>query len=118
MQYRKNADFVFSKENKSILKETALTKTSEIKNQAIKLADEGKFDAAADYLGGQAATLEKVAKQCNNDKDIKAESKRCNWLSENIFSNKGFSRVLRKSVVSESYSQTNQQYYDPGREKK
>jgi len=43
VQYHKDADFVFSKEDKNILKQTALTKTSEIKNQAIKLADEGKY---------------------------------------------------------------------------
>jgi len=118
VQYHKDAGFISSKEDKNILKEAALTKTSEIKNQAIKLADEGKYGAAADYLNKQSSTLEKVASQCNNDKDVQAEAKRCNWLSGNIFSNKGFSRVLRKSVVSESYSQTSQQYYDPGKERK
>jgi Ca-activated chloride channel family protein len=118
VQYHRDADFILQKENKDILKEAALTRTSEIKNRAIKLADEGKYDAAANYLSSQSATLEKVASQCNNDKDIVKEAKRCEWLSGNIFSNKGFSRVLRKSVVSESYSQTNQQYYDPGKERK
>lgn len=118
IQYHKDANFVFSKEDKGMLKETTLTKTSEIKNQAIKLADEGKFKEAADYIGAQSAALEKVALRCNNDKDVQAEAKRCSWLSGNIFSNKGLSRVLRKSVVSESYSQTNQQYYDPGKERK
>jgi len=118
VQYSKDADFVFSKEDKSILKETALTKTSQIKNKAIKLADEGKYDAAASYLSEQSSTLEKVASQCNNDKDVKEEAKHLNWLSGNISSNKGFSKVLRKSVVSESFSQVNQQAYDPGKERK
>ncbi|MDD4955045.1 MAG: hypothetical protein PHP17_03280, partial [Candidatus Omnitrophica bacterium] len=118
VQYSKNSNLVVSRQDSSILKETALTKTSEIKDKAIKLADEGKYDAAADYLNQQSATLEKVAKQCNNDKDVKQEAERCSWLSGNIFSNKGFSRELRKSVVSEAYSQTNQQQYAPGKERK
>ncbi len=118
VQYDKNSELVYAKENKGISKVVALTKTSEIKNQAIKLADEGKYDEAAKYLTQQSATLEKVASQCDNDKDVQAEARRCEWLSGDVFSNKGFSRGLRKSVVSESYSQTNQQFYDPGRERK
>lgn len=118
IQYHKDADFVSSKEDRAILKEVALTKTSEIKNTAIKLADEGKYEAAATYLSAQGSTLEKVAAQCNNDTEVSKEAKRCNWLSDIVSAGRGFSSGLRKSVVSESYSQTNQQYYDPGKERK
>ena len=99
--------------NKKILKDVALTRTSEIKQQAIQLADQGRYADADRLLQQNTLHLEKTARECNNDKELAreaAQSKSSSW-GENV--QKGQTRFFRKRMQAEAQSQIGEQY-SPG----
>jgi Ca-activated chloride channel family protein len=95
--------------NKDVVKAITLTRTSELKEVAIKLADEGEYKEAAKVLSKRGVMLEKVAQQCDNDKELLFESEQCTILSKELSKNKGLSRSQRKRVVNDSFTQKMQQ---------
>lgn len=95
--------------NKEIVKEAALAKASEAKREAVKLADEGAFGAAAGVLKANALSLEKVARECDNDAEMLEEALECETISSDISVNEGFTRYQRKRVVNQIHTQTTQQ---------
>ncbi|MCK5393052.1 MAG: hypothetical protein KAI91_01850, partial [Candidatus Omnitrophica bacterium] len=111
----KNIDIVKNQENKKIIKASALTRTSEMKEEAIKLSDNGRYEEAAKLLKNRGVELEKVARECDNDKEILQEAFECQDSSSEIISNKGMSRLQRKSFKNDVSTQIGQQYYDPNR---
>ena len=115
IKYNKNIDIVKNQENKKIIKASALTRTSEMKEEAIKLSDNGRYEEAAKLLKNRGVELEKVARECDNDKEILQEAFECQDSSNVIISNKGMSRLQRKSFKNDVSTQIGQQYYDPNR---
>ena len=111
MTYEGDEDAVRNGQNKVITKEAALTRTSEAKREAVELADEGHYEAAAGVLRASALVLEKVAEECDNDAEVLVEAEKCDEISSDIKANSGFSRYLRKRVVNQVYTQTTQQGY-------
>ncbi len=109
--YASDEGAVRDKQNKDITKETALTKASEVKRQAVGLADKGDFGAAAGLLRDNALVLEKVAEECDNDAEILVEAGKCEEISSDIGANNGFTKHMRKRVVNQVYTQTTQQGY-------
>ncbi len=96
--------------NKDILKTVALTRTSEIKQQAVVLADQGRYNEADTLLQQNSAVLEKTARQCNNDAQLLGEAKQAreNTWAANV--QKGMKNVFRKRVQAEAQSQISEQY--------
>jgi hypothetical protein len=108
--YHKDKKLVKANMNKDIVKEFTLTKTSEIKKEAVKLSDQGQYEEAAKYLKSQSVVLEKVAQECDNDKEVLAEAGTVKGLASEVEANEGFSRAKRKWTLSDAFGQTNQQY--------
>jgi Ca-activated chloride channel family protein len=109
--YERNEAEVRDGQDKVITKEAALTKASEAKREAVELADEGHYEAAAGVLRANALVLEKVAEECDNDADVLMEAEKCEEISSDVKANQGFTRYLRKRVVNQVYTQTTQQGY-------
>ncbi|MDP2653324.1 MAG: VWA domain-containing protein [Candidatus Omnitrophota bacterium] len=99
--------------NKEILKDAELTRTSEIKQQAIALADQGHYQEADALLQQRGADLEKVAQQCDNDAELMEEAKKNKSSSWSENAKKGTTNFFRKRMHAESQSQIGQQY-EPG----
>jgi Ca-activated chloride channel family protein len=111
VKYDDSQDAVDSNQNKQVIKEAALAKTSEIKREAVSLADRGKHAAAASLIKKNAFELEKVARECDNDDEIIAEVEMCEELSSDIKDNSGLTKYQRKRVVNQIYGQITQQGY-------
>jgi len=116
--YHGDGRVVEESQNKVVVKEAALTRTSEVKKQAVRLADEGDHKGAAQLLKANAFALEKAAQQCDNDKELLGEADRCEEVSVDITSNEGLTRYHRKSMVNQAYTQINQQGYTSEEPKK
>jgi Ca-activated chloride channel family protein len=95
--------------NAAVLKEAALTKASEAKREAVKLADKGAYEAAAAVLKGGALSLEKAAAACDNDAEMLEEARECETISSDVTANEGLTNYQRKKVVNQIHVQTTQQ---------
>lgn len=104
--------------NKQVIKETALTRMSEAKREAVALADRGEVQAACAVLDQGSLGLEKAAEQCDKDEEILGEAENCRSISVEIQANQGLTKGGRKSVVNEVYTQTTQQQYVPDEKKR
>ena len=100
---------VRDKTNTAVVKEAALTKASEAKREAVKLADKGAYEAAAAMLKGGALSLEKAAAACDNDAEMLDEAKECETISSDVTLNEGLTNYQRKKVVNQIHTQTTQQ---------
>jgi Ca-activated chloride channel family protein len=107
--YDESEEVVKEQQNTGIVKDAALTKSSEVKREAVKLADRGDFRAAADLMKENAVQLENLAEKCDNDGDLLGEASVCEEISSDITENEGMTRYARKSVVNQAYAQTRQQ---------
>jgi Ca-activated chloride channel family protein len=116
--YHADRKVVEERQNGEVLKQTALTRTSERKREAVALADKGDHAGAASLIRQNALELEKVAQQCDNDKELFDEAEVCKEISEDISSNEGLTRYQRKAVVNQAYTQSTQQGYVPDKTKK
>jgi Ca-activated chloride channel family protein len=95
--------------NTDVIKEAALARASEAKREAVKLADEGAYKAAAVVLQGGALSLEKAAEACDNDVEMLEEAGECEAMSSGVTVNQGFTKSERKRVVNQVHTQTTQQ---------
>jgi Ca-activated chloride channel family protein len=111
IEYHGDQKVVDESVSKSIVKDVALTRTSEVKRQAVSLADQGDFRAAANLLKQNALELENVAEQCDKDEEILKEAVVGIDMSRSVETNMGFTRGGRKRAVNEAYTQTRQQGY-------
>jgi hypothetical protein len=87
-----------------------LTRTSEIKEKDILLADQGQYAQADELLAQNSMQLEKTAQWCDNDAQLLAEAKQARentWVSNAA---QGLTNIFRKRTRSEAQSQINQQY--------
>ncbi len=109
--YDESEEVVEEHQNTEILKDAALTRSSEVKREAVELADRGEFSAAADLIKENAVELEIIAGKCDNDGDLLGEAIVCEEISIDITENEGLTRYCRKSVVNQAYAQTIQQGY-------
>jgi Ca-activated chloride channel family protein len=113
LAYEADRRVVDEKMNRQVVKETALTRVSEAKREAVSLADRGDVAAACAVMKQGAFELEKAAKQCDKDKEILGEAANCRSISDVIEANNGLTKGGRKSVVNQAYTQTTQQNYVP-----
>ena len=104
--------------NKQIVKEFALTRNSELKREAVALADRGDVTGAAALVKQGAFELEKAAERCDKDKEILGEAQMCEAISQDITANNGLTKYQRKRVVNQAYTQTTQQTYVSEEKKK
>jgi len=111
--YAEDQRLVDERVNKQVLKEVALTRTSEMKREAVVLADRGDAAGAAALVRKGAFELEKAAEQCDKDKEMLEEAKACAAISADITANDGLTKFQRKRVVNEAYTQTIQQSFVP-----
>jgi Ca-activated chloride channel family protein len=115
--YAGDEKVVQEKQDKEIVKDAALTRTSEVRMQAVGLADKGDYKAAADLMKLNALELEKVAQECDNDEEVLKESISCEAMSRSISTNEGLTRGGRKSEINKAFSQITQQGYVSDEEK-
>lgn len=118
VKYARSKKVVEKNADKDIIKSAALTRTSEMKESAIRLADEGKYEEAAGLFKKRGLELEKVSEKCDNDTEIIREAQKCQDNFDELMANKGMTRYQRKSIMSEAFAQENQQYYGSQEEKK
>ncbi|MCK5706848.1 MAG: VWA domain-containing protein [Candidatus Aureabacteria bacterium] len=111
IQYEKNKKTVEAKKDKEVLKDTAINRTAEVKARAIALADKGQYKEAAHLIEQNSEELEKVARQCDNDKDLINKAKECQEVSGQLNFNKSLSREQRKRLKNDHYTTINQQGY-------
>lgn len=109
--YDENEEVVEEQQNVEVVKDAALTRSSETKREAVEMADRGDFEAAACLMKKNADELEMLAEKCDNDGEILKEATECEEISSDITANEGMTRYMRKSVVAGAYAQTNQQGY-------
>jgi Ca-activated chloride channel family protein len=102
--------------NLGVIKEAALTRTSETRMEAVALSDRGDYRAAAELMRTRAIELEKVAAQCDNDVEILEEARACDSVSNEIEANRGHTRGGRKKEINAAFGQMNQQSYISDRE--
>jgi Ca-activated chloride channel family protein len=111
--YDDSQEHVDRQQNLDVIKEVALTRTSEVKREAVDLADRGQHEAAAGLMKKNALELEKVAAQCDNDEEVLQEAGVCEDISSDIKDNSGLTNYQRKRVVNQAYGQITQQGYVP-----
>jgi Ca-activated chloride channel family protein len=99
-------------QDRRVQKDLTLTQAYMSRNQAIKLADEGKHEEAAKILGKNALQLEAFSTLCGNDKDLAEEARRCRRHSETLQANKMMDSYQRKRMMNESFAGNNQQSYE------
>ncbi|MFH1314297.1 MAG: VWA domain-containing protein [Candidatus Eisenbacteria bacterium] len=116
--YHGDSKVVDESQKPEIIKEAALTRTSDRKREAVALADQGDHAGAAMLIKKNAIELEKVAGQCDNDKELLEEAEVCEEISEDISSNEGLTRYRRKAVVNQAYTQSTQQGFVSDKPKK
>jgi Ca-activated chloride channel family protein len=109
--YAADERVVEENKDKRVVKDAVLTRTSEIKMQAVDLSDKGDYKAAAALMQHNAFELEKVARECDNDEEILGAAIECDTMSEAISVNSGLTRGGRKKAMNEAYTQKTQQGY-------
>jgi hypothetical protein len=112
--YDSREEAVEENENIEVVKDAALTKSSEVKRQAIEMADRGDHKGAAGLMQANASKLEKLAKKCDNDDELLGDAYECEEIVSDITANEGMTSYMRKSTVARAYAQTNQQGYVSG----
>jgi Ca-activated chloride channel family protein len=116
--YHGDRSVVDQQQNTEIMKQAALTRTSDRKREAVALADQGDYNGAATLIKKNAFELEKVAEWCDKDEELLDEAEVCEEISADISANEGLTRYQRKSVVNQAYTQSTQQGYVPDKQKK
>jgi Ca-activated chloride channel family protein len=116
--YDESQEVVREQQNQEIIKDAALTRSSETKKEAVRLADRGDFKAAAGLMQQNAFELEKVAGQCDKDDELLEEASVCEGISSDISSNEGLTSYQRKRVVNQAFAQTIQQGFVSDEKKK
>lgn len=107
--YDESEEAVEENQNTGIVKDAALTRSAEVKREAVALADKGEFKAAAALIKENAVELENLAEKCDNDGDLLGEASVCDEISVGITANGGMTSYARKSVVNQAYTQSIQQ---------
>ncbi len=110
IQYDNNTHTVLRAQNKDILRDVALTRTAEIKDQAIELADKGQYQEASSLLKKQGAELEKLAQICDNDPKLLSEAQGNKQFAKEINERQRMTKYQRKSMKNSSWIQKTNQY--------
>lgn len=116
--YDGDEQVALERRNKQIIKDAALTKNSDVRREAVKIADKGDHAAAASLIERGGIELEKAAAACDKDEEMLREAEACGAAAREIVANEGMSKYQRKDVVNRIYTQTTQQTYVPQEDKK
>jgi len=116
LKLTKDRNLVQRSLNKEIIKDVALTRTSDIKEFAIEMADKGQYKQASGLLERRGHELRKIAKRLNNDADLVEESVKSFQLAKEIKANRGMTKYHRKLMRNQAWTQKNQQYYVPSQQ--
>jgi Ca-activated chloride channel family protein len=109
--YDESEEVVEERQNTGIVKDAALNRTSEVKREAVRLADQGQFEAAANLIKENAVELENLAEKCDNDGELLEEASVCDEIVVGITANRGLTSYARKSVVNQAYTRSIQQSF-------
>ena len=96
--------------NKGIIRDVALTRTAEIKDTAIELADQGQYRQAGDLLKKRGAELEKIAQICDNDPGLLREARENQAFAVEIQQRQQMTKFQRKAMKNASWIQKSNQY--------
>jgi Ca-activated chloride channel family protein len=107
--YDESEEVVEERQNTEIVKDAALNRTSEVKREAVKLADKGDYEAAAALIKENAVELENIAAKCDNDGELLEEASVCDEIGAGITACRGLTSYARKSVVNQAYTRSVQQ---------
>jgi len=110
VQYSADPREVELAQNKRIVKDTAIIRTAQIEEQAVKLADQGAYQQSQYVLEQRADQLEKVAKQCDNDKDLWRAAEKVKGIAQDIMHNMGLTRYQRKFMKGDAQTTIGNQY--------
>ena len=93
-----------------IVAQAALARNAEIREEAVRLADEGKAAEAAQMLGERTKQLRMLAPSVGSAAPkMEKESGYFQDLAESLLSSGGLSNVERKEVLNDAYMQKTQQ---------
>ena len=117
---RKSAPLTFSftadgaevekRQRTDIVSQAALARNAEIREEAVRLADEGKAQEAAQMLGDRTKQLRVLAPSVGTAApQMDKESEYFEDLAESLLSTGGLSNVERKEVLNDAYMQKTQQ---------
>ena len=105
-----NAAEVEKNQRADIVSQVALARNAEIREEAVRLADEGKAQEAARMLGERTKQLRMLAPSVGAAApQMEKESGYFEELAENLLATGGLSNVERKEVLNDAYMQKTQQ---------
>lgn len=105
-----NAAEVEKNQRADIVSQVALARNAEIREEAVRLADEGKAQEAARMLGERTKQLRMLAPSVGAAApQMEKESGYFEDLAESLLSTGGLSNVERKEVLNDAYMQKTQQ---------
>lgn len=105
-----NAAEVEKNQRADIVSQVALARNAEIREEAVRLADEGKAQEAARMLGERTKQLRMLAPSVGAAAPrMEKESGYFEELAENLLATGGLSNVERKEVLNDAYMQKTQQ---------
>lgn len=105
-----NAAEVEKNQRADIVSQAALARNAEIREEAVRLADEGKAQEAAQMLGERTKQLRMLAPSVGAAApQMQKESVYFEDLAESLLSTGGLSNVERKTVLNDAYMQKTQQ---------
>ena len=91
-----------------VVAQAAIARNAEIREEAVRLADEGRSEEAAEILRNRAEVLTQITTSVM-ESEIKSEAKELEDLSATLLEDKTMSSEQRKNVLNKAYIQANQQ---------
>ncbi|MCL1874631.1 MAG: VWA domain-containing protein [Synergistaceae bacterium] len=92
-----------------IISQAEIARNAEAREEAVRLADEGRSDEAAKILQTRASNARAKMAPSPMKSEIESDAQDLESLSETLIEQKNMSNETRKSVVNEAYRQKNQQ---------
>ena len=91
-----------------VISQAAIARNAEIREEAVRLADEGRSDEAAQILRARTEVLALMAPTAMQP-EIESDARELEALSATLLEEKTMSSEQRKSVLNKAYIQRNQQ---------
>ncbi len=110
LTFTKDADEVEKNRQPEIVAQAALARNAEIREEVVRLADEGRADEASRLLKERTGDLKKVAPVAGSAAPkLEAEARSFESLADSLKNSGGMSNTERKSTLNDAYIQKNQQ---------
>ncbi|MDI9369744.1 MAG: VWA domain-containing protein [Synergistaceae bacterium] len=110
LAFTEDEDEVEKNRRQEIASQAALARNAEIREEAVRLADEGRAEEAAKMLGERTRQLRMLAPMMGSSAPaMEMESAAFDELADSLISEGGLSNVDRKTVLNEAYMLKSQQ---------